>query len=203
VNWRAGKVRRRLGIPADQTLLAWVVADYRGMQVPGPLMTPLRYWPPYLALTERELWLSSAGATRRYPFEEIVLASLAPDPTGALRVDFTSGDPLVVLVADGGEFRGQLDFELRAFDTRLQMQAPVALGLPDLPPELVAAAELAEHRSAQLLIEHGDDPAFRLASERFASDSREMLHHAQVIALRAQRADLLASRGATIGGAGT
>ncbi len=201
--WRAGKVRRRLGIPPEQSLLTWAVADYRGMQVPGEPLAPRNYWPPYLALTEHDLWLSSAGAVRRYPLEDVVMASIAPSPAGALRVDFTSGDPLVVLVGDGGRFYQRLTLELETYDTQLQMEAPFALGLPDLPPELVAAAERAERRSAELLTGHGDDPIFRLAAEQHASDAREMLHLAQVAALRSQRAELLASRGASIGGSGT
>jgi hypothetical protein len=193
-------VRRRLGIPPDQRLLAWAMADYRGMQVPAPRLTPVKYRPPYLALTPEALWLSNAGDIHRYPFEDVVLASIAPRPVGAMRIDFMDGDPLVALVADGGTFYGRLLFELRAFDTQLQMEAPFALGLPDLPPDLLAAAERAERRSVQLLAEHGDDPTFRIAAERHAADAREMLHEAQVTALRAQRAELLPSRGATIGG---
>jgi hypothetical protein len=200
VIWRAGKVRRRLSIPADQRLLAWALANYRGMQVPPPPLTPKKYWPPYLALTPEALWLSNAGDTRRYPIEDIVLASLAPRPRGAFRVDFMAGEPLVVLVADDGTFYDRLLFELLAFDTQLQMDAPFALGLPDLPPDLLAAAERAERRSAQLLAEHGDNPTFRLAAEQHAADARELLHQAQVTALRAQRADLLSFRGAPIGG---
>lgn len=111
--------------------------------------------------------------------------------------------PLTVLVTDGGVFYRRLTIELGAFDTRLQMEAPFAFGLPDLPPEVLAAAERARQRSAQLLDEGDDDPVVRLAAERHVADARELLHEAQVMALRAQRADLLATRGATLGGTGT
>jgi hypothetical protein len=170
--------------------------------VPGQPLGHLHRGPSYVALTEQKLWLSSAGATRCYPFEDVVMVSIATLPAGAVRVDFMAGDPLVVLVADGGGFYDRLVLELEAFDTKLQMEAPFALGLHDPPPELLAAAERADRRSVQLLTQHGDDPTFRIAAEQHAADAREMLHQAQVAALRSQRAELLASRSATIGGPG-
>ena len=97
-----------------------------------PRMVPVHYWPPCVALTDRALWLSNAGATRRFPLDHIVLASPAPSPDGAMRVDFMSGDPLIVLVVDNGSFWGRLGRAIRAVDVRLQMAAPDALGVPEL-----------------------------------------------------------------------
>ena len=99
--WRAGRVRKRLGIPHDPPLLTWAVVDHRGLQMP---VQPLVPGPRYLALTDQDLWLGGGGSTRRYPLEDVVMASIAPRPAGAMRVDFTSGNPLVIFVADGGTF---------------------------------------------------------------------------------------------------
>ncbi|MGD0881812.1 MAG: hypothetical protein ABSB09_09620 [Acidimicrobiales bacterium] len=202
MNWRAGKVRRRLGIPSDEPLLAWAMGEYRGLRVPPPHMMPLKFWPPCVALTSRTLWLSNAGATRRYPVRDIVLVSSASSPEGALHVDFMSGDPLIISLVDDGTFFRRLTFEVRSVDKQLQMQARDARGVPALPPELVAAAERAERRAAQLRAEYGDDPGLCLEADRHASDARELRHEARVQALRALRAELLTSGGASEGRAG-
>ncbi|MGA2837861.1 MAG: hypothetical protein ABSF84_14805 [Acidimicrobiales bacterium] len=202
MDWRAGKVRRRLGIPLDEPLLAWAMAEYRGMRVPSPRMAPIRFWPACVALTSQALWLSNAGATRRFPVREIVLVSYASSPEGALRVDFMSGDPLIVAVVDDGAFHGRLAFEVRSIDTQLQMEARNALGVPALPPELVAAAERAERRAAQLRADYGDDPDLCIEAERHSADARELRHEARVQALRGLRLELLASSGVSEGRAG-
>ncbi len=199
MDWRAGKVRRRLGIPLDEPLLAWAMADYRGMRVPPPRMVPTKFWPPCVALTSQALWLSNAGATRRFPVREIVLVSLASSPEGALRVDFMSGDPLIVSVADDGSFFGRLGFEVRSLDTQLQMGAREARGVPTPSPELVAAAERAERRAAQLRAEYGDDPGLCHEADRHSADARDLRHEARVQALRALRTELLASSDASEG----
>ncbi len=196
--WQARRVRKRLGIPPDETLQAWAMADYRGIQVPAPRMEPTKYWPPVVALTPGALWLSCTGATRRFPLEDIVLVSTADDPEGALRVDFMSGKPLVILVTDGGTFLGRLAARARAFDARLQMDAPDARGVPELPPGMVAAAEQAERRAARLLAGHAGDPGFRMAADRHMAEAHELRHQARVEALRHRRSEHLAQRGGTL-----
>ena len=179
------------------------MADYRGMQVPMPRMVPVHYWPPCVALTDRALWLSNAGATRRFPLDHIVLASPAPSPDGAMRVDFMSGDPLIVLVVDNGSFWGRLGRAIRAVDVRLQMAAPDALGVPELSPEKLAAAERAETRAHWLLAEYGDVPNLRLEAARHAEDARALRHEARVDALREQRTELLAHASQKVSGGGS
>jgi hypothetical protein len=120
--------------------------------------------------------VSRSGATRRYDLEDVVMASLAGQPDGALRVDFMTGGPLVVMVRDGGDFYDRVVHAVRGVDRQLQMEAPVALGLPDLSARTVAA--------------HGTD---RGTVQRFPDGVSDVLHGAQVIALRELRSALRAS----------
>ncbi len=176
--WRASKVRRRLGIPSEEPLLAWAVADHRGMRVPGRLAGPVRPWPPYVALTDCALWVGQRGATHRFGLDDIVLASIVDHPEGALRVDFLTGDPLVVLLVDGGALHHRLAHEIRAIDRRLQLEAPIALGLPDL----------------SFVSVEGDDAAPTTGFRYEPEGAAELLHEAQLIALRELRTTLSASR---------
>jgi hypothetical protein len=176
--WRAGTVRRRLGIPRGEPLLAWAAADHRGMRVPDPLTGPVRPWPPYVVLTDRSLWVGHRGATHRFALEDVVMASIVDEPDGALRVDFLAGDPLVVLVLDGGVLHDRLVREIRAIDRRLQLAAPRALGLPDLSLGAVA----------------GDGVLPGAGSRGEPPEAAELLHEAQLIALRELRTALSTSR---------
>ena len=191
--WQARRVRKRLGIPPDETLQAWAMADYRGIQVPAPRMEPTKYWPPVVALTPGALWLSCTGATRRFPLEDIVLVSTADDPEGALRVDFMSGKPLVILVTDGGTFLGRLAGPGPEPSTRGSRWTHLMhAGVPELPPGMVAAAEQAERRAARLLAGHAGDPGFRMAADRHMAEAHELRHQARVEALRHRRSEHLA-----------
>ncbi len=176
--WRAGTVRRRLGIPRGEALLAWAAADHRGMRVPGTLTGPVRSWPPCVALTDRSLWVGHRGATHRYGLEDVVLASIVDVPDGALRVDFLAGDPLMVLVLDGGVLHDRLVHEIRAIDRRLQLEAPRAFGLPDLSLGCIA----------------GDGAVPGAGARREPADTAELLHEAQLIAVRELRTALSTAR---------
>jgi hypothetical protein len=66
--------------------------------------------------------------TARFGLEQVVMASLVDDPDGALRVDFLIGEPLVVLLSDGGSFVHALAGEILAYDRQLQRWAPTATG---------------------------------------------------------------------------
>lgn len=95
-------VRRRMELEDETPVLAWAVVDPRGMRLPGQLSVPKGVWPPYVALTTDELLLCVDFDTRRYPIHEVVTASLAIDPCGAMKVDFVEGSPLVLFVKDDG-----------------------------------------------------------------------------------------------------
>jgi hypothetical protein len=188
---RTSTVRRRLAIPHGEPLLAWALAEYRGMRVPGPPMVPSKHWQALVALTPDSVWLSSAGDLRRFPLGEIVLASEARQPAGALRIDFAQGDPLVVLVADRGGFASRLRGEIRSFDKALQMRAPRALGMPDLPPDLVAQAGRAMRRANELRAAAGDDPAIDVEAQQSLDAARDLNHQARLAAVRELRGALL------------
>ena len=94
------------------------------------------------------------------------MTSLVDEPDGALRVDFLTGDPLVVLLSDGGTFVHALADEILAYDRQLQSRARSASGAP------VPAAGHSGVRSAPWA---GSD------------DVRALLHEAQVIVRRELR----------------
>ena len=141
MSWSGRRVRRRLGIPRDERLLAWATADPQGMRVPGRMAGPVRRWPAHVALTDEALWVGRAGASRRFDLEDVILASEAERPEGALRVDFRSGDPLVVTVLDGGSFHYHLVREIRLVERRLRREATRTAGFFGPSLGLLLAAE--------------------------------------------------------------
>ncbi len=194
MGFRSNRVRRILGVPQDVVLRAWALADYRGMRVPGPPLVGVAYSAPYVGLAGGQLWLTKAGARRQFALEDMVMVSAEFRPKGAIRVDFLEGEPLVVLVVDDGRFCDKLQAEISAYDRELQMDAEVALGLPDRSPELVARAEIARRRSEDLTRMAGTDRFVKMVAEGFVDEERELLHEAQVNALRQLRHALLATQ---------
>ena len=191
MEWRVRRIRRRLKIPPDEPLHAWVMVDYQGLRNPAPELYPASPLPPCLALTGAALWLSNAGGSRRIALEDIVMASVAPTSPGDLRVDFMKDEPLLVHPLDDGTFLQKLISEIQTLDRRLQMQAPRAHGFPELPVEMVAAAEAERGWAAQLLAENGADPDYQRAALRHEAEAVEFIHEAQVAALRTLRTELL------------
>jgi hypothetical protein len=196
---RAGTIRRRLGIPRPIPLLASAEADDRGLQIPCPPAVPTRDWPSYVAVTPDALWTSVAGTTTRFAVEDMVMASSTRGPSGTVCVDFLGGGPLVATVKDDGTLLEQLRRVLRVYDRELQMRAPRALGIPQLPPVAVAEADHARRQAEQLLATAGDDVAVRQAAERLEARAWEILHGSRVEALRELRRDLLGPRPAGAG----
>lgn len=96
----ASRVRHRLGIPRAVPLRAWARAGYHGMQVPGASADPMTSGPPLVALTDGRLWVRAGGATRVFRIEDMVMVSQPTLPSGAKRVDFMDGGPLVIALAD-------------------------------------------------------------------------------------------------------
>ena len=191
--WSASRVRRRLGIPREEELLVWARAAADGFQVPGAPMVPCRRWPMQVVLTERALWVSRAGAARRFALEDVVMASLIDRPDGALRVDFLWGDPLVVLVVDGGSLYHRLVRELRAIDQQLRREAPPALGFPDLPRVMPVRVEGTRTHPSRVSRPDGDDLLVGPGSGRPPTEASDLLHEAQVIVLRELRLALTGS----------
>jgi len=213
--WSGSKVRRRLGIPSVESLLAWAPADERGMRVPCPPTAALRRHRPYVALTDVALWIARGGVAWRVGLEDVVLVTVvgasdgAPMATadeaseGALRVDLVRGDPLVLLVVDGGAFLDHLDREIRAFDRDLQSAAVRHLGTDVLPPGIhVGAGRGSSHPSRGPVGQGGsggsDDPTARRGARgggpwevQPAEDARPVLHEAEVVVLRELRRILL------------
>lgn len=185
--WRATTVRRRLAIPSDVPLLAWAQGDYRGMQVPGRPMLPIRYWPPVLALSPEWLWVSRAGAVRRFALDDVVIASVATRPRGALRLDFMEGGPLVVLIHDDARFRTQLDREIERRNAKVPMGAPTAPGVIELPVELLDEVAELGRRSELLQARAGGDLRAGVEADRLLDAAHERLHQARVVAARARR----------------
>lgn len=194
MGFRKNRVKRRLGIPRDVDLVTWTVADYRGMRVPGPPLVGVAYAAAYLGLTDGRLWLTKAGALRQFDVRDMVMVSTEERPRGAIRIDFRHGEPLVVVVADDGRFARELGAQIAVYDRQLQMDAEAALGLPDRSPDLVARAELARRRSEQLTNMAGTDRFVRKVAEGLVDEERELLHEAQVQALRQLRSALLATQ---------
>ncbi len=194
MGFRSNRVKRHLGVPRDMELRAWALADYRGMRIPGPPLAGVSYSAPYVGLADRRLWLTKAGARRQFAIADMVMVSAEARPKGAMRVDFLDGEPLVVLVADDGRFVEEMRAELAAYDRQLQMDAESALGLPDRSPELVARAEVARRRSDELTRMAGTDRFVKRVAEGLIDEERELLHEAQVHALRQLRGALLATQ---------
>ena len=185
MTWSGTKVRRRLQIPAQERLLAWARADEAGMRIPFPVTGELRRWPSYVALTEGALWMCRSGVTARFGLERVVMTALIDEPDGALRVDFLTGPPLVVLLSDGGSFVHALAREIRAFDRQLQRRAPAAPGAADASAA-TGGHELRRHPS------RASDPAGpggapRPVSWEESPDARELLHEARLIVRRELR----------------
>ncbi len=178
MEWSASRVRRRLQIPAGEELVAWARAEAEGMQVPAAATGPVRRWAPQVALTGDALWVSRSGATARFGLERVVMASLVDRPDGALRVDFLAGDPLVVLVRDGGTFVHCLGREIHAFDRRLQRR------VVEIPWDRTGPT--AVRRSGHPTTSWGTrGPVGTDASSGDAS--RALLHEAELIVLRELR----------------
>ncbi len=185
MTWSANRVRRRLQIPRDEPLLAWARADIVGLRVPFPVMGAIRRWVPYVALTDTALWVCRAGVTARFGLEQVVMASLVDRPDGALRVDFLTGEPLIVLVADGGVFVHCLSREIRGFDRQLRRggpTAPVGAGIP----WTVAEVPGMRHPCFQS-VSTGGDVACGTVQERYTDDVRALLHEAELIIVRELR----------------
>lgn len=149
------------------------------MRVPGAVAGPPGSQPTYVAVSGRWLWVGRRGATHRYRLEDVVMASIVDVPDGALRVDFLAGDPLVVLVLDGGLLHARLVSEIRAIDRRLHLDAFRALGLPDLSPWR-GAGESGVHRAP--------DP-------RETAEGVDVLREAQLIVQRELRVALSSPAG--------
>jgi hypothetical protein len=170
--WSANKVRRRLQVPRHEHLVAWARATDIGMQFPFPVAGTVRRWAPYVALTDQALWVCRSGVTARFGLEEVVMTALVDQPDGALRVDFLVGEPLVVLLSDGGRFDHALAREVRALDRKLERRAP---------------APAADPGRAWTVRAPGADAVVRSAPGYESEDARALLHEAQVIVRRALR----------------
>ena len=214
--WSVSKVRRRLGIPRDEVVLAWAPADERGMRVPCPPTAAVRRHRPYVALTDAALWRGRGGIAWRGGLEDVVLASVvgasdgAPAgmsdgasegvPDGALRIDLVRGDPLVLPVVDGGTFQDHLVREIRAFDRDLHRTAVHRVGLVGLPPGMQKGARRgAVHPSGQAAGPDAGPVAERVPLHDPAGpdDVRLLLHEAELIVLRELRRVLTGARSST------
>jgi hypothetical protein len=184
-----GMIKRRLGIPNTTPLVAWARGDYPGLLVPGGV---LKHWGPIcVAVTPGELWVCFGNDKRRYPVPAMVLASVASNPQGALRVDFMEGDPLVVLVDDGGTIREQLRREIWDYDVGLRNGAQPFPALPETSPVLLAEAELEWNTADKLLAAGGEELSVHFRTERSMQRARELEHQARVDGLRAVRSTFL------------
>jgi len=196
--WSATKVRRRLQIPSQESLLAWARADEVGMHVPFPVAGALRRWAPYVALTEGALWVCRSGVTARFGLEQVVMTTLVDDPDGALRVDFLTGDPLIVLLSDGGSFVHALAREIRAFDRQLQRRVPTTRVTDAARSD--GGVVRSVHPSLVGVPADGDD-VVRPGTVFETDEARALLHEAHLIVRRELRL-LLTEAGTRAAGPG-
>ena len=136
-------VRRRAGLPRDACVLTAGRGSYEGLLLPGRVSAGTR-WHARLdvVLLPGELRVAGNGGLWRYRVADMVLAS-ADDATGALRVEFLEGEPLVVRTGDPGPLvsglRRQIGYHERAL--REGGHVPVWLirdRLPGAAPEASA-----------------------------------------------------------------
>ena len=131
--------------------------------------------------------MTGNGETRRYPIEEMVMASFATNPQGALRVDFLDGDPLCVKLDDNGTVLETLRSQLWEYEKALLVTGRgVDDGLDLLPDRLAEADALLQQATAL-----GSSQRERFEARDLMRQSAELRRMAMVDALRARRRRLL------------
>jgi len=162
---------------------------------------------PYVALTDGALWLTRGGVAWRVALEDVVLATVVgasdgspavtpdPVPDGALRVDFVSGDPLVLLVVDGGVFQDRLAREIYALDRELQRGAPGASVIGGLRPDRGVPARGPDGPHGRRGPQGPHEP--RCPQQHGPDGAAELLHDAELVVLRELRRVLTGDRSTT------
>ena len=189
-------VRRRTGLSRNACVLAAARGHYEGLRLPGPVSAGTR-WHARLAVVvlPGELRVAGSGGLWRYLVSDMVLASVAPDGAGAIRVDFLEGDPLVVTVRDGGALLAALRHQVEQYERAIRHDRPLTARL--VRDHLTGAdLEVSVHAltpAIGLLYARRTRPPDSVPMGGWATNARETSHRAQVEALRAGRRNLLTS----------
>jgi len=122
-------VRRRTGLPRDACVLVAARGRYEGLLLPGTVSAGTR-WHARLdvVLLPGELRVAGNGGLWRYPVADMVLATSDP-ATGAVRVDFLEGEPLVVRVRDGGALLAGLGDQIEQYERALRSDGHLTMWL--------------------------------------------------------------------------
>ena len=151
-----------------------------------------------VVLLPGELRIAGNGGIWRYRVADMVQvsadpdASTDPDGSGAIRVEFLRGDPLVVTVRDGGTLLGALQRQLEGYEWALRCDGVEAVR--QVPEHVVDGRFTTPIHTVTPAIDllnarrkGDDDPT--LPDRR--ADVREAARRSRVEILRARRRDLL------------
>lgn len=180
--------RRGSTIPGDREVLAAAQGDYQGLQLPGPPWARSRWrWRLDVLVADGELWVTGNGETRRYPIEDMVMASFATNPQGALRVDFLDGDHLCVKLDDNGTVLETLRSQLWEYEKALLVTGHDAGDGPEVLSDRLAQADALLQEATAM--EGGQRE--RIEARDLMRQSAELRRMALVDALRARRRTML------------
>ena len=187
-------VRRRTGLPRDACVLVVARGSYEGLLLPGRVSAGTR-WHARLdvVLLAGELRVAGNGGLWRYQVADMVLAS-ADAATGALRVDFLEGEPLVFRVGDHGALLAALRRQIELYERALRTDGHLAVWLvrDHLTGAELEASVHALTPAIGLLHARRARPLEHVPAGGWASGPVDVAHRATVDALRARRRDLLA-----------
>jgi hypothetical protein len=186
-------VRRRTGLPRDACVLVAARGRYEGLLLPGTVSAGTR-WHARLdvVLLPGELRVAGNGGLWRYPVADMVLATSDP-ATGAVRVDFLEGEPLVVRVRDGGALLAGLGDQIEQYERALRSDGHLTMWLvrDHLTGADLEASVQALTPAIGLLHARRAVPPEHVPTCGWATDSGHAAHRARVDARRAGRRDLL------------
>ena len=187
-------VRRRAGLPRDACVLAAARGSHEGLLLPGRVSAGTR-WHARLdvVLLPGELRVAGNGGLWRYPIADMVLAS-TDTSSGALRVDFLEGEPLVVRVGDDGALVAGLQRQIEQFERTLRTDGRLTVWLvrDHLTGAGLEASVHALTPAIGLLHARRARPLEHLPVDVSVTDAVEAAHRATVDARRADRRHLLA-----------
>jgi hypothetical protein len=189
-------------VPADRTILAAAQGHYRGLRLPGSAWSRSR-WHPRLdvLVTAGQLWVTGNGETRRYAVADMVLASFATSPQGAMRVDFLDGGSLWITLDDNGTVLETLRHEIWEYEKGLLFDRTDLDWALDVSPAQLAESEALLTAALDVPGDHAGPGFSRLKRQDMMRRSAGLRRAARVDALRRRRRRMLGQ--ADPGGPGT
>jgi len=186
-------VRRRTGLSRDACILAAARCSHEGLRLPDPVSAGTRWHARFdVVLLPGELRVAGNGGLWRYQVSDMVLASPGLDTTGAVRVDFLEGDPLVVTVRHGRALLAALRGQIEQYERALRHDGHLTLGLVrDHRTDAGLAASVHVLTPAIGLLQAcRARPLDSVPTGRWASDPRETSHRVRVETRRSERRGL-------------